>query len=389
MKEIETRASGDSQVSWFRARRHFRADSMRARHIKAGAALLVGLGVASGGRARAADLPAALVLPGPSGCTLRAAKSGSGATLEIAPGVPYARIGQVESIEVTLPIAADAPAAGVQATVGNVRLRGFATSPGLAIYPARPFVVGAVLAPGPQTRLRWGAIARDRAEVEIELARESRTEVRELKGPLRVWRPCADLRLTSRGSFDSYAAFGGRGYDLAAGLKPSTPVPISAQPNGPALAKLVVNRKAALNEVTVIDEDEAGWSRIARPTTGDLLVVGWVKQVRLGKPPARDTTFASFSAAGTRPGAPTGASADPAPVFACGKEIPLVAEAGTQRRTVGSIGSGVHLRTTAADADFVAVQFPDGAAAALTPLKGARLLVRRADVAGCPGFNAR
>jgi hypothetical protein len=42
-------------------------------------------------------------------------------------------------------------------------------------------------------------------------------------------------------------------------------VPIAAQPNGPALAKLVVNRKAALNEVTVIDEDEAGWSRIARP----------------------------------------------------------------------------------------------------------------------------
>src|SRR5204863_9635479 len=159
----------------------------------------------------------------------------------------------------------------------------------------------------PQTRLRWGAIGPDRAEVEIELAKESRTEVRELKGPLRVWRPCGDLRLASRGSFDSYAAFGGHGYDLAAGLKASSPVAISAQPNGPALAKLVVNRRAALNEVTVIDEDEAGWSRIARPTTGDLLVVGWVKQARLGKPPARDTTFASFGGAGSRPAAATGA----------------------------------------------------------------------------------
>ena len=34
------------------------------------------------------------------------------------------------------------------------------------------------------------------------------------------------------------------------------------------------------------------------------------------------------------------------------------------------------------------MQFPDGAASAVTPLKGTRLLVRRADVAGCPGFAA-
>ena len=74
-------------------------------------------------------------------------------------------------------------------------------------------------------------------------------------------------------------------------------------------------------------------------------------------------------------------------IFACAQEIPLVAEVGLQRRTVGSIGGGVHLRTTPGDTDFVAVQFPDGAASAVTPLKGTRLLVRRADVAGCPGFT--
>jgi len=48
----------------------------------------------------------------------------------------------------------------------------------------------------------------------------------------------------------------------------------------------------------------------------------------------------------------------------------------------GAIGGGTHLRTTAtADPDLVAVQFPDGAASAVAPLKGVRLLVRRADVA--------
>jgi hypothetical protein len=55
---------------------------------------------------------------------------------------------------------------------------------------------------------------------------------------------------------------------------------------------------------------------------------------------------------------------------------------------VGSIGGGTHLRTTAVDAELVAVTFPDGGASAVTPLKGTRLLVRRADVAGCPGFSA-
>ena len=50
-----------------------------------------------------------------------------------------------------------------------------------------------------------------------------------------------------------------------------------------------------------------------------------------------------------------------------------MAEVGSQRRTVGSIGGGVHLLTTGADADYVAVRFPDGAASAVTPLKGARL----------------
>jgi len=334
-------------------------------------------------------LPVPLLLPGPAGCTLRAAKSSAGVTLEIAPGIPYARVAQLASMEVTLPIGRDVPAAGVTAAVGNVRLKGVATPQSLALYPARPFVIGEVLVPGPHSRLRWSEVAADRVAVEVELAKESRTEFRDVKGPLRASRPCADLRLTSLGSFDSYDAFGGRGYDLAAGLRSSSPVPIAAQPNGPALAKLVVNRKAALNEVTVIDEDAgAGCSRIARPATGDLLVVGWVKQKQLGKPPARETTLAAFGGGGSKSGASGGAPADAASSYACPKEIPVVAEVGALRRTVGAIGPGVHLLTTAVDAELVAVRFPDGAASAITPLKGARLLVRRADVAGCPGFSA-
>ena len=46
------------------------------------------------------------------------------------------------------------------------------------------------------------------------------------------------------------------------------------------------------------------------------------------------------------------------------------------------------LTAATAEPEYVTVQFPDGAAAAVTPLKGTRLLVRRADVQGCPGFTA-
>ena len=338
---------------------------------------------------RSAGPPEPLKLPGPAGCTLRAAKSYAGVTLEIAPGVPYAHVAQFGSLEVTLPIGRDAPAAGVSVAAGNVKLKGLATSANLPLYPARPFVVGEVLVPGPHSRLRWGEVTADRVAVEVELTKEIRTEFRDVKGSLRASRACGDLRLTSLASFDSYAAFGGRGVDQTAGLRASSPVPIAAQPNGPPLAKLVVNRRGVPAEVTVLDEDKAGWSRIARPATGDLLVVGWVKQKQLGKAPARDTTVASFGAGGFKPSAAAAGAIDPDQIYACAKEIPLVAEVGALRRTVGAIGGGTHLRTTAtADPDLVAVQFPDGAASAVAPLKGVRLLVRRADVAVCPGFSA-
>src|SRR5262245_33057454 len=68
---------------------------------------------------RAGGLPEPLVLPASSGCTLRAVKSSAGATLEIAPGVPYARVAQARSIEVALPIGRDTPAAGVLVEAGN------------------------------------------------------------------------------------------------------------------------------------------------------------------------------------------------------------------------------------------------------------------------------
>jgi len=123
------------------------------------------------------------------------------------------------------------------------------------------------------------------------------------------------------------------------------------------------------------------FARIARSVSERKPVIA----VHAGRSGAGARAAASHTGASV---AASGAAVDAAAVFACAKEIPLIAEVGTQRRTVGSIGGGVHLRTAAtAEPELVTVQFPDGAAAAVTPLKGTRLLVRRADVAACPGFN--
>ena len=66
-----------------------------------------------------------------------------------------------------------------------------------------------------------------------------------------------------------------------------------------------------------------------------------------------------------------------------------MAEVGQQRRTVGTIGSGVRMRATPADADHVAIAFADRAEMNVRPVNGARLLVRRTDFDGCPGFPRR
>src|SRR5438477_4346067 len=100
--------------------------------------LLTGLGACAGGStsatpravppkvaaapSRGHGLPEPIALPGPAGCTLRAARSSAGVTLELAAGVPYARLAQAQSVEVRLPIGQESPVAGVSAAAGNVRL---------------------------------------------------------------------------------------------------------------------------------------------------------------------------------------------------------------------------------------------------------------------------
>ena len=117
---------------------------------------------------------------------LRAAKSRDGVTLEIAAGVPYARVAQLQSIEVTLPIGRDAPAAGVSVVVGNVKLKGLATPPGLALYPARPFVIGEVMAPA-RTAVCAGAMSSPIASRwRSSWRRRAGRRSRDLKGPARV-----------------------------------------------------------------------------------------------------------------------------------------------------------------------------------------------------------
>ena len=136
-------------------------------------------------------------------------------------------------------------------------------------------------------------------------------------------------------------------------------MPIAAQPNGPPLAKLVPSRKAALNEVTVIDEDAGGMvaDRAARRRRSAGGRLGEAEAARQAAG-ARHARSPAFGAGGIKRRARAARPATVPESYACAQEIPLVAEVGAHRRTVGSIGGGVHLRTTAVDAEFVAVSSP-------------------------------
>ena len=219
---------------------------------------------------------------------------------------------QIESMEVTLPIGRDAPAAGV---VRGGRERE-AQRPGHA--------AGAGPVSGPPVRRRRGAGARPAQPAALGRGRRrprrgrGRAGQGEPHGVPRREGPAARVAPVRRSPPDQPRA-ASTATTPSAGAATTWPRGCGRRRRCRSPRSRTVRRwrswsstgRRALNEVTVIDEDEAGWSRIARPATGDLLVVGWVKQKQLGKPPARDTAFAAFGAGGFKPAGAGGAAGRP------------------------------------------------------------------------------
>jgi hypothetical protein len=324
--------------------------------------------------ARAADgggeLPAPLTLPEQPGCPLRAEKFLIPLVLEISPGLPYANVGVTDWIEATLPAGSSA-VAKVRLGAGGIHLSGVATPAGLPLHPARPFLVGDLIVPNSNRRLAWTTVTSEGIGLELTVEPQDKNWII-VKGPLRAVRPCADLSLHSFDEFDEFDAVGGKRDRAPVLVRPGPPAPLSARPDGPVLADLMVDRKGR-DEVHVIDR-QGGWARIAA-SRSNLLIVGWTPDARLGKPSKRKPANDGTMWGDELPGPP------PPRAAVCAKGMPLVAEVGAVRRTVGSVGPGVPMLPGRPSGDLVAVTFPQSS---VQPTKGARFLVRHADVRDCP-----
>ncbi len=187
----------------------------------------------------------------------------------------------------------------------------------------------------------------------------------------RTSRSCADIGLDPDAAFDPFEPVGGRGLAAGTRFKTREAVDLSPTPNALRIAALVPNRK--ISEATTVLARTPGWARIG-VSFEHVILAGWVPAASLGpaqKPPKE-------SARSHRPSRILGLTTLMKRPIACDHDVDLIAEAGGQRRVVGTIGAGVAMETKPADAEVAAVRvYPIEASA------GARFLVRRADVDGC------
>jgi hypothetical protein len=316
--------------------------------------------------------PEPVALPQQAACTLRAKRVTSEVRLELAPGIPYAAVTGVQAIEVLLPVA-DAPApVGVKLKRGRFALEGLVAAGAIPLHPRRALVVADVLATTPLSTLRWTDATASDIGVELALSDDIRKMLDGFAAPLRARLECADLDLESR-SFDMFRAIGLNGRGVEGRFDLSARVPLSLKPGGPPVLTVVAD--SAVPESPRVFARKPGWARIAL-TRNEVAIFGWVPAAFVLRPVKGGEAADIYDIGGL------GLSGLGTPrlkaTVSCNHDVPLVAEAGGQRRLVGTIGAGVAIQLLSDDAAYVPVRFEG-----LDPVEGARFLVERTAFARC------
>jgi hypothetical protein len=295
--------------------------------------------------------------------------------LELAPGVPYAEIRGSDSIEIALPVGTSAASIGVKVKRGAFTLTGLAAGDAWPLHPKRALTIAEVFLSGPLTDLRWTDAAPGEIGIEPVLGDDDRQLIKEAPRPLRARQRCEDLGLLVSG-FDVFDAAGPA--QRRGRLKAASTVPVSATPGGTPRVRLAAPRSAP--QPVYVMERKGTWSRIA-VSIGELLLVGWVPASSVGPAMPRRLVAgvggAEFVAERDREtaGGPPSRLESP---WACNHDVPLVAEAGGQRRIVGTVARGTPMQVLPDGSDLAVVKFRDLAATA-----GAAFRIRREDFDGC------
>jgi hypothetical protein len=279
------------------------------------------------------DLPKAIELTGKRACTWRSSRfratvGGSGTELRLRKGGPvFARV-DGGNVAITVP-QGNAGGALVEAGSQGVFVSGIADAASIAFFPAKPFVMQGLVVPQGSAQLKLTAANAD--EVRFKLALPD--EVVVAKGSLEETRPCGDIG-ADPSTFDSKApVFGTRAGShllMSGGL-----AEISKRPDGTRAAMLRIPAEGDF--VHTFDEQQGrtliGWQ------TSSVMVFGWVRSARL-----QETNVSIGSMGGRGFGRRATVRRTAVASVRCEHDLPLIAEAGGEARTVGRILAGTTIR---------------------------------------------
>jgi hypothetical protein len=314
-------------------------------------------------------LPPAVALPAAIACLIDGPWQGrDGATpLRLRDGGPvFAEVGGGVDAQLHLPQGRPAGAA-IELDTGGVSLRGRVDAAEIPLRPARPVAFQGFAVPFASTLLDlqeagpgWVAVACPAIE-----------GVEPLAPPLAAQLPCNDVT-ASELEFVTSAAAGAAGDKRPALLRVGRPIPLSVAPGGPAVAKLhAADDEDA--EVSVVGV-EGGRSRVLW-WRDEALIFGWIPTADLRRGTPANQLGEMFGMGGL--GLRGEGEGDP---LTCAADVPLVAEAGGERATVGLVRAGTAIEILERGGPYARVAVDLGATALA---EGASLKVRAADLAGC------
>lgn len=316
-------------------------------------------------------LPPPVALPAPAACVLEGPWQPRGDTtpLRLGEGGPvFANV--VNDADTRLHLAAGRPgSAGLEIEAGQVALRAHVDADAIPIRPARAVAFQEFVVPLEATLLEISAVEPGHLTVGLGAV----PGVEGARWPL-VERLRCDQVTAGVIAFDATQAVGDPGGDRQGLLRLGRPIPLSVEPGGPPVASL---RPEDDDDADVMIVGTAGPRSRVLWWREDALIFGWVPTADLRRKPTPGGELGQgfgFGGLGM-----LGTGRDPEEVT-CPAELPLVAEVGGKRATVGAARAGSVIEIVARGEPYARVM-PELGSVMLA--EEAALLARAADLARC------
>jgi hypothetical protein len=295
--------------------------------------------------------PPSIALPEPAACVLPTARWRGVATLSElrfrADGPVFARVAGVKG-SLHFPLGRAADGALLDLIDSGLALRGHLAGADVALHPARGFVMGDAVIPQARATLLWSAATPGALAVTFD----PHDGIALVQPPLSATLPCDALSLDVT-SVDARAAVPDQKPGKRELLRVGGAVPLSLTPGGATFANLTA-KAGADAEVTVMER--AGQSARILWSRPDSFIFGWVPAASLQAPTKPTDLFGH----GTGSGSGFGRSIHPITRVVCPDDVPVIADAGGERMTVGRILAGTTINVMDRGQEYRAVVVATG-----------------------------